>query len=65
MTVALDRPVGTRTRDPQELLNAVQPHVRHLTVNVLDGGMTLWDREIALPEFIRSASAFRPVVRRI
>jgi hypothetical protein len=25
MTATLDRPVTTRTRDPKELLNAVQP----------------------------------------
>ncbi|MET8270414.1 hypothetical protein [Streptomyces sp. NPDC005096] len=37
----------TRTRDPQTILNAVQPHIRHLTINVTDGG-TIWEREIAL-----------------
>ncbi|MBC9728037.1 hypothetical protein [Streptomyces sp. TRM68367] len=39
MTVTLDRPARTRTRDSKELLNAVQPHIKHLTINVLDSGM--------------------------
>ncbi|WP_406381166.1 hypothetical protein [Streptomyces sp. NBC_01618] len=37
----------TRTRDPQTILNAVQPHIRHLAINVTDGG-TIWERGIAL-----------------
>ncbi|MER5274340.1 hypothetical protein ABT025_01135 [Streptomyces sp. NPDC002809] len=37
----------TRTHDPQTILNAVQPHIGHLTINVADGG-TIWEREIAL-----------------
>lgn len=41
-------PADPGTRDPRELLNAVQPHIAHLTVNVLDSGMSLWDREVAL-----------------
>lgn len=40
--------VQARTRDPRTLLNEVHAHVRHLTVNVFDSGMTLWDREVAL-----------------
>ncbi|MFC8239777.1 hypothetical protein [Streptomyces chartreusis] len=48
MTVALERPASTGTRDPQELLNAVAPHITELTLNVFDSGMSLWDREIAL-----------------
>jgi hypothetical protein len=43
MTVTLDRPISTRTRNPKELLNAVQPRIKHLTINVLDGGMPLCD----------------------
>ncbi|MFE8939949.1 hypothetical protein ACFYNX_20955 [Streptomyces sp. NPDC007872] len=39
---------ATRSRDPKELLNAVTPHLRHLTVNVLDSGLTVWEREVAL-----------------
>ncbi|WP_151898111.1 hypothetical protein [Streptomyces sp. C8S0] len=63
MTVALDRPLSTRTRDPKELLNAVQPRIRHLTVNVLDGGMTLWDREVAL--LLRDHTMVRDMADRI
>ncbi|MGG2462804.1 hypothetical protein ACO0M4_23800 [Streptomyces sp. RGM 3693] len=48
MTAVLEGLAATRTRDPRELLNAVQPHIQHLTINVLDSGMTIWDREVAL-----------------
>ncbi|MEU4948067.1 hypothetical protein ACFYN3_41925 [Streptomyces lavendulae] len=50
MTVLTERttPPSRISRDPRELLNAVQPHIEHLTINVLDSGMTIWDREIAL-----------------
>lgn len=48
MTTSVQAHTHTRTRDPKTLLNAVQPHIRHLSVNVLDRGMTLWDREVAL-----------------
>ncbi|WP_405905666.1 MULTISPECIES: hypothetical protein [unclassified Streptomyces] len=63
MTVTLDRPASTRTRDPKQLLNAVQPHIKHLTTNVLDGGMTLWDREIAL--LLRDHTMVRDMAERI
>ncbi len=46
--LTLETPVPSRTRDPKELLNAVQPHIKHLSINVLDSGMTIWDREVAL-----------------
>lgn len=32
----------TGARDPKELLDAVAPHIRELTTNVFDSGMTLW-----------------------
>ncbi|MET7794755.1 hypothetical protein ABZV25_13390 [Micrococcus luteus] len=48
MTVALERSATTRTRDPQELLNAVAPHITELTANIFYSGMAIWDREIAL-----------------
>ncbi|WP_030732157.1 hypothetical protein [Streptomyces sp. NRRL S-237] len=50
MTVMIENPsqATTRSRDPQELLNAVQDRIEHLTVNILDDGMSIWDREIAL-----------------
>jgi hypothetical protein len=63
MTVTLDRTAGTRTRDPKELLNSVQPHVTQLTVNVLDRGMTLWDREVAL--LLRDNTMVRDMAERI
>lgn len=63
MTAILDRPASTRTRDPKELLNAVQPHIKHLTVNVLDSGMTVWDREVAL--LLRDHTMVRDMAERI
>ena len=63
MTVTLDRPASIRTRNPKELLNAVQPHIQHLTVNVLDGGMTLWDREVTL--LLRDHTMIRDMAERI
>lgn len=63
MTVTLDNPAATRTRDPKELLNAVQPHIRHLSINVFDGGMTLWDREVAL--LLRDEVMVRDLAERI
>lgn len=63
MTATLDRPVSTRTRDPKELLNAVQPRIKHLTINVLDGDMTLWDREVAL--LLRDHTMVRDMAERI
>ncbi|MEU2763849.1 MULTISPECIES: hypothetical protein [unclassified Streptomyces] len=54
-------PIGIR--DPRELLNAVQPHVRHLTINVFDSGMTMWDREIAL--LLRDNEMVRDMAERI
>ncbi|MEV0123134.1 hypothetical protein AB0I16_16600 [Streptomyces sp. NPDC050703] len=51
MTVLAESPAVTTTRDPRALLNAVRPHVKECTYNVLDAPGnegTLWDREIAL-----------------
>lgn len=50
MTIMTENPsaTATRSRDPKELLNAVTPHIQHLTVNILDDGMSVWDREVAL-----------------
>ncbi|MFI2431906.1 hypothetical protein [Streptomyces sp. NPDC018693] len=63
MTVALERPASTRTRDPKELLNAVAPHITELTVNVFDSGMSLWDREIAL--LLRDHTMVRDMAERV
>ncbi|MGA5041687.1 hypothetical protein ACPCA8_32235 [Streptomyces capoamus] len=63
MTVTLDSPSSTRTRDPKELLNGVEPHIRHLTVNILDSGMSLWDREVAL--LLRDHTMVRDMAERI
>lgn len=41
MTVALERSATTRTRDPQELLNAVAPHITELTVNIFDSDLPI------------------------
>ncbi|MCI3932649.1 hypothetical protein [Streptomyces sp. AN091965] len=44
--------VRTRTRDPRIALNAVRPHIRDYTYNVLESpgsvGVTIWEREIKL-----------------
>lgn len=53
---------ATKTRDPQVILNSVQPHIRHLTINVMDGG-TLWEREIAL--LLRDNTMVRNMAERI
>lgn len=63
MTVILERSPATRTRDPKELLNAVQPHIRHLNINVLDSGLPLWDREITL--LLRDHAMVRDMAERI
>ncbi|MEY9847738.1 hypothetical protein [Streptacidiphilus sp. MAP5-3] len=63
MTATLDSPVATRTRDPKELLNAVQPHIKQLSINVLDSGMTIWDREVAL--LMRDEVPVRDLAERI
>lgn len=60
MTTVVQAP--TRTRDPQLVLNAVQPHVRYLPANVSDGG-TLWEREIAL--LLRDNTMLRNMAERI
>ncbi|MEU0343333.1 hypothetical protein ABZ092_31360 [Streptomyces bobili] len=62
MTLTLETPVVARTRDPKELLNAVQPHVQHLPMNVADGG-TLWEREVAL--LLRDNTMVRDMAERI
>lgn len=61
--LALETTATSRTRDPKELLNAVQPHIRHLSINVLDSGMTIWDREIAL--LLRDHTMVRDMAERI
>ncbi|MGW4866529.1 hypothetical protein [Streptomyces chartreusis] len=63
MTAALELPASTDTRDPQELLNAVAPHISELTLNVFDSGMSLWDREIAL--LLRDHTMVRDMAERI
>lgn len=63
MIVTLDRPTSTRMRDPKELLNAVQPGVKHLTINVVDSDMTLWDREVAL--LLRDHTMVRDIAERV
>ncbi|HCA87958.1 MAG TPA: hypothetical protein DEQ61_22330 [Streptomyces sp.] len=61
--LALETPATSCTRDPKELLNAVQQHIRHLSINVLDSGMTIWDREIAL--LLRDHTMLRDMAERI
>ncbi|MFJ4872142.1 hypothetical protein [Streptomyces sp. NPDC088757] len=66
MPVLAENPITndtTRSRDPKELLNAVTPHLRHLTVNVLDSGLTVWDREVAL--LLRDEVMVRDLAERI
>ena len=63
MTIVMDTPAATRMRDPQELLNAVQPHLQYLSINVLDSGMTIWDREVAL--LLRDEVMVRDLAERI
>ncbi|MFG2310605.1 hypothetical protein ACGFS9_18310 [Streptomyces sp. NPDC048566] len=63
MTIPLDQPAATRTRDPRELLNAVAPHITELTLNVFDSGMSLWDREVAL--LLRDNTMVRNMAERI
>lgn len=63
MTVLAENRTTTRTRDPKELLNAVAPHLQHLTVNVLDSGLTVWDREVAL--LLRDEVMVRDLAERI
>lgn len=61
--VQIDTGIGLRSRDPKELLNAVLPHIAHLTVNIVDSGMTLWDREIAL--LLRDHTMVRDMAERV
>jgi hypothetical protein len=63
MTATLDHPAGTRTRDPQELLNAVAPHITELTMNIFDSDMSIWDRETAL--LLRDHTMVRDMAERI
>jgi hypothetical protein len=63
MTVTIEKPASTLTRDPKELLNAVAPYITELTVNVFDSGMTLWDREVAL--LLRDQTMVRDMAERI
>lgn len=63
MTVTLEQPAATRTRDPKELLNAVAPYITELTINVFDSGMSLWDREVAL--LLRDNTMVRDMAERI
>ncbi len=62
-TVLDPRAASPDVRDPRELLNAVQAHVKHLTINVFDSGMTMWDREIAL--LLRDNEMVRDMAERI
>ncbi|MFE0188974.1 hypothetical protein [Streptomyces sp. NPDC058989] len=62
MSITLESPAGTRTRDTKELLNAVRPKVAHLLDNVTAGG-SLWEREIAL--LLRDAVEVRSLAERI
>jgi hypothetical protein len=50
VTIALERPTESRTRDPKELLNAVAPHVKECTHNIFETGcgVDLHEREVAL-----------------
>ncbi|CAM5628305.1 hypothetical protein SALBM135S_05801 [Streptomyces alboniger] len=51
MTVLVEQPLVTASRDPRDLLNAVRPHVKECTYNVFDAPGNegdLWDRETAL-----------------
>ncbi|QKW49624.1 hypothetical protein [Streptomyces buecherae] len=52
MTVMLETTNSTTYRDPRSVLNAVRPHVKECTYNVLGSrgsvGLDIWDREIAL-----------------
>ncbi|WP_103502538.1 MULTISPECIES: hypothetical protein [unclassified Streptomyces] len=63
MTVIIESPSTTGIRDPRQILNDVQPHLEHLTVNVLDGGMSLWDREVAL--LLRDHTMVRDMAERV
>ncbi len=47
----LEGPVSTTRRDPRVLLDAVRPHIRECTYNVLESPgseISLWEREIRL-----------------
>ncbi|MFF8783956.1 hypothetical protein [Streptomyces sp. NPDC015125] len=52
MTVMVEAQSDTTYRDPRALLDAVRPHVKECTYNVLESPgsdrLDLWDREIAL-----------------
>ncbi|MEU6735624.1 hypothetical protein ABZ929_20900 [Streptomyces physcomitrii] len=63
MTATLEGPVGIGTRDTEELLNAVAPHISDLTVNVFTGDMTIWDREVAL--LLRDHTMVRAMAERV
>lgn len=61
--LTLATPAPSRTRDAKELLNAVQPRIKHLSLNVFDSGMTIWDREVAL--LLRDNTMVRDMAERI
>jgi hypothetical protein len=63
MTAIIESPGTTGTRDPRQILNDVEPYLEHLTVNVLDGGMSLWEREVAL--LLRDHTMVRNMAERI
>lgn len=63
MTSTLESFVTVRRRDPKALLNDVAPHLQHLTINVLDSGMSIWDREVAL--LLRDNTMVRDMAERI
>ncbi|MEU4180764.1 hypothetical protein [Streptomyces sp. NPDC026589] len=62
MTIAAQPPTLARTSDPEQILNALAPHIEHLTVQVADGG-PLWEREIAL--LLRDNTMVRSMAERI
>ncbi|WP_448332447.1 hypothetical protein [Streptomyces sp. DSM 41534] len=68
MTIMVEAQMsGTTYRDPRALLNAVRPHVKECTYNVLESpgsvGLDLWDREIAL--LVRDNVMVRDMAERI
>ncbi|MFH9118547.1 hypothetical protein [Streptomyces globisporus] len=62
MTIAVQPPTLAPTSDPEQILNALAPHIEHLTVNVINGG-PLWEREIAL--LLRDQTMVRNMAERI
>jgi hypothetical protein len=67
MTIMVETPRGVRTRDPRELLNAVEPLVKERLHNIFDApgsqGVDLWEREVRL--LLRDSVAVRSLAERI